>query len=492
MRRARLMSAVVSLLLIVVCTVSGQEPQIAFTDVTGKVGLKPGSGRACWGDLNGDNKVDLISARKLFLNRGGRFEDITAKSGLKLSGPSAVWGDFSNDGYPDIYSMGNGGSLWLNMKSGKFKQVKVPQNTHDKCQAAAWADVNRDGYLDLWVANYEDSTDYEKKGFRPKPDLLLMGKRGKSFKLAMSTTDEETWHTRGVVFCDFDQDGDVDAFCSNYRLAPNQLWINEKGKFANKAKEYGVAGTPSGPVGSAKRYQAHGHTISACWADFDNDGDFDLLVVNFSHASPGQDHTQLFENLGKEGEYKFRDVSKKANFQWQESYAKGAIGDFDNDGLIDVYLGTAYERDSGRLYRNKGNFSFENVTAQAGISAKKSYQAAVADYDNDGFLDLLAGGTLYRNKGNKNSWLKVRLTGKKSCRKCTRTAVGAVVRVTAGELTATRQVEAGNCGNQNEMTLHFGLGPFKGKAKIEITWPCGRKQEKTSSVNRLVEIQEGR
>ena len=93
--------------------------------------------------------MDLISARKLFLNRGGKFEDITAKSGLKLAGASAVWGDFSNDGYPDIYSMGKGGALWLNLKNGRFKQVKVPQNPHDKCQAAAWADVNRDGKAGL-------------------------------------------------------------------------------------------------------------------------------------------------------------------------------------------------------------------------------------------------------------------------------------------------------------------------------------------------------
>ncbi len=448
---------------------------------------------AAWGDLNNDGKADLVCGNKLFLNRGGKFQDITAPSGLKLKGPSSVWGDFNRDGYPDIYCMGGKGSLWLNMKNGRFKQVSVPENPHELSQATAWADVNGDGYLDLWVANYEDSTDYEHKGFRAKPDLLMVNKRGRSFKLEMTVSAEETWHTRGVVFCDFDQDGDPDAFCSNYRLAPNQLWINDKGKFTNKAVEYGVAGTPSGPINDPwRKYEAHGHTIGACWADFDNDGDFDLLAVNFSHASPGQDHIQLFENLGKSGKYKFKDVSEKADFQWQESYAKGAVGDFDNDGLIDIYFSTVYERDTGRLYRNKGGFRFENVTAKAGIDTKKSYQAAVADYDNDGFLDLLAGGTLYRNKGNKNSWLKVRLEAKKSCKKCNMNAVGAVVTVKADSLEVTRQVEAGNCGNQNETTLHFGLGSFNGKATVEIRWPCGRKQSKTTSINKILELQEGR
>jgi hypothetical protein len=485
------LSGLLTLLCVVYATAAPEET-ISFEDATSKAGIPPGNGPAAWGDLNGDDKVDLLCKNRLFLNRGSKFQDITGPSGLKLKGHATVWGDFNNDGYPDIYATGAKGSLWLNLKSGRFKQVAIPENTHNLSKAAAWADVNNDGYLDLWVTNYEDSTNYEQKGFRAQPDLLMMNSRGRSFKLEMTTPEEETWHTRGVVFCDFDQDGDMDAFCSNYRLAPNQLWINEKGKFANKAKEYGVAGTPSGQVGTAKQYQAHGHTIGACWADFDNDDDFDLLVVNFSHASPGQDHMQLFENLGEKGKYKFEDVSKKANFEWQESYAKGAVGDFDNDGLIDIYLSTVYDRDTGRLYRNKGGFKFENVTAKAGISTRKSYQAAVADYDNDGFLDLLAGGMLYRNKGNKNSWLKVRLEAKKTCRKCSRSAVGAVVTVKADKLEVTRQVEAGNCGNQNEMTLHFGLGEFKGKAKIEIRWPCGRKQTKTTSVNKLLEIKEGR
>lgn len=481
----------VGLMLLVVLTARSEEPGICFEDATSQAGIAPGNNMAAWGDFNRDNKPDLICGNRLYLNRGGKFEDITAKSGLELRGASALWGDFDNDGYPDIYSTGNGGSLWLNLKNGKFKQVKVPTNPHDKCRAAAWADVNRDGHLDLWVANFEDSSDYRKKGFRPKPDLLFINKDN-TFKLAMSTPDEETWHTRGVIFCDFDRDGDQDAFCCNYRLAPNQLWINKNGKFANKAKEYGVVGNPAGEISAAKQYRAHGHTISACWADFDNDGDFDLLVVNFSHPRKGQDRTQLFENLGKDGGYKFRDVSGKANFKWQESYAKGAVGDFDNDGLVDIYLGTVYGGDSGKLYRNNGNFKFTDITSQAGISAATSYQAALADCDCDGFLDLLAGGKLYRNKGNDNSWLKLCLTAGKSCRKCTWTAVGALVRVKAGDLTVTRQVEAGNCGNQNEMTLHFGLGLFRGEAKIEITWPCGRRQQMTSSVNKVVSVQEGK
>jgi len=464
-----------------------------FEDITASSGIKASKAMAAWGDFNNDGKVDLYLGGRLYLNKGNcRFEDVTKESGLKASGASAVWGDFNNDGYLDLYSTGDEGSLWLSLKNGKFKKVEVTPNEYNKCRAACWGDINGDGYLDLWVANYEDSTDWRRKGFRPKPDILLINRRGKSFKIGFTTPKEETFHTRGVVMCDFDEDGDLDVYCANYRLAPNQLWINDgKGKFVNKAKEFGVAGDPAGLIrGTATNYRAHGHTIGACWGDFDNDTDFDLLVVNFSHPRAGQDRTKLLLNQGKEGDYKFKDVSKTAGIVWQESIAKGAVGDFDNDGFLDFYLTTVYKGDTGRLYRNDGDCTFTDVTQKTNTSMSESYQVAWADIDNDGDLDLLTGGRLLRNKGNKNSYLIVRLQAKKSCRRCNRLAVGAKVLVKTDKLRLIRQVECGNCGNQNDIRLHFGLGRYKGEVEIEITWPCGRKQKTTSSINRILTIKE--
>lgn len=472
----------------------GQESSLPyFRDITKESGLKIGKGMAAWIDFDNDGLVDLFVGGKLFKNLGRcRFKDVTKEAGIKGRGACCVWGDFNNDGYPDLYCSGNGGSLWINLKDGKFKGIKIPRNEFDRCRAAAWADVNNDGFLDLWVANYEDSTDWRRKGFRPKPDLLFINKRGKRFKIGFKTPKEETWHTRGVVFCDFDDDGDMDAFCANYRLAPNQLWLNEKGKFRNVAKEYGVAGHPAGLIrGTLNKYRAHGHTISACWGDLDNDGDFDLVVVNFAHPVPGQDHTQILLNKGKDGNYHFEDISRRAGIKWQESYAKGALADFDNDGFLDIYITTVYKGDTGRLYRNKGNATFEDVTEQTGAKMKQSYQVAWADIDNDGDLDLLTGGRLYLNEGgNKNSYLVIKLVPRRSCRRCNALAVGAKVYVKAGGMTLLRQVQCGNCGNQNDIRLHFGLGKFKGVAKVEIVWPCGRRQVLKTAVNKHLTIKE--
>jgi len=95
-----------------------------------------------------------------------------------------------------------------------------------------------------------------------------------------------------------------------------------------------------------------------------------------------------------------------------------------------------------------------------------TYQASWADFDNDGHLDIITGGRLFRNPGTTNHWLKVRLEGGG---KVNRAAIGAQVRLRRGDQTLTRQVEvATGQGNQNDLTLHFGLGDGKDPVRLEI------------------------
>ena len=110
-----------------------------------------------------------------------------------------------------------------------------------------------------------------------------------------------------------------------------------------------------------------------------------------------------------------------------------------------------------------------DVTAASGIATARTYQAAWADYDGDGDLDLLSGGKLYQNQSAGGSWLRVKLEGPGS-------AIGAVARVRVGERTLTRQVESSTGeGNQNEMVLHFGLGDYDGFVSLEVAWPGGAR-----------------
>ncbi len=159
-----------------------------------------------------------------------------------------------------------------------------------------------------------------------------------------------------------------------------------------------------------------------------------------------------------------------------------SVGDYDNDGNLDLFLTTVYGTASfGRknhpvLFRNDGKFAVKDVTASAKlVGLPPTYQAAWADYDNDGDLDLISGGKLFQNQGSANTWLKVRLRGDGGA--VNRSAIGAQVRIKLGGKMLTRHVEAGTGeGNQNELTLHFGLGQHKGPVELEVRWPNKAQQ----------------
>lgn len=462
-----------SLLLLLAAPVRGADRPIpAFEDVTGEMGLSGlPNGVAAWGDFDRDGWVDLYVNGRLYRNNQGR--GFVRVEGLPetLRGP-AIWGDFDNDGYPDLYCFREH-RLFRNVEGREFVDVsdRLPEMPDRKSQGAVWGDFNGNGYLDLYIGGYEDWDTQ-----RTFADVILLNQGGARFVVAWA---EARYRARGITACDFNQSGALDIYVSNYRLQPNLLWLNDgSGNFRDVAVEYGAAGiNVSG---------WWGHTIGSAWGDFDNDGFFDLFVGNFSHPPPQQDRPQFLRNLGPEGGFRFEDLSGVAGLRWQESYASPALGDFDNDGLLDLFFSTVYERDASVLYRNRGRWSFEDVTGPSGVRSERTYQAAWADFNNNGNLDLVTGGRLFRNPGVGNAWLKVRLEGGG---RVNRSAIGSQVRIRTGGRTLTRQVEgATGQGNQNDFTLHFGLGPEPElPLRLEIRWTDGEIQEQiVEEANRLV------
>ena len=422
-----------------------------FVDVTGQVGLanNPG-GAAAWGDYDGDGWVDVCIAGRIYRNENG--ENFTpANASVQGEG---IWGDYDNDGDLDIFSWKNAGHLLLNNGDGTFSDATagLPPLPTVISRGTCSADLNGDGLLDLYVGGYE-----QWGVVAAHPDTIYVNQGNGTFVEHWRTAASQLQQARGITAADFDEDGDVDVYVSNYRLQPNLLWRNDGSlNFTDVAHEYGVAG--DGELG------AYGHTIGSAWGDLDDDGHIDLFVGNFSHSPAYQDRPMFLRNQGPP-QYHFENMSSGADLQWQESFASPALGDFDNDGDLDLYFTTVYPGDHCVLYRNDGQWHFTDVTAQAGIQADQTYQAAWADYDNDGDLDLLTGGKLYENQMASGHWLKVKLEGPGS-------AIGAQVRIRLGSQTITRQVEGGTGeGNQNELTLHFGLGDHAGLVPIEISWP---------------------
>ena len=446
-----------------------------FKDVTAELGFS-GSGKAAFADFDNDGFVDLYSGQ-LWRNIDGKRLEVVPDSGV--GGGQGIWGDFDNDGQLDLFVFTGAGALYRNLGDQGFEKMSFPKLPTVNSRGAVWIDINSDGLLDLYVGGYEV---WQKA---VHPDVAYLNRGDAVF--------EEIWRSpsnysaRGVTAGDYDNDGFVDVYVSNYRLQPNFLLKNNrKNGFDEIGEQSNTRGIPDGVIGytGGIRYPVCGHTIGSCFSDLDNDGLLDLFVGNFSHPRPGQDHPQFLRNEGSENGYLFTDQSELAGLKWQESYASPTFGDFDNDGFLDLFFTTVYAVGSGSirnypvLYRGKGDWKFEDVTVSQKVNElPPTYQAAWADLDNDGDLDLCTAGRIFRNENAADGkWIKLKLQGDGT--QTNHSGIGAVVRINVGNQVITRQVEGGTGeGNQNELTLHFGFGDLDADSITgEITWPGNHKQ----------------
>lgn len=453
----------VSVAAIAICALAcSAQAQTAFVDRTADLGLQLAGSQVCWADLTNDGWVDLCAGGVVWRNEAGKgFARLADGVG------EVVAADYNNDGFTDLFSWSNL-RVYRNEAGERFTAIDMPTLPDCSSRGACWADLNGDGFVDLYVGGYEvwdPAVTY--------PDMILMNEAGAGFRLAWS---EVRYRARGVTACDFDRDGDMDVYVSNYRLQPNLLWVNDgTGAMTESAAAYNAVATSPGFDG--------GHAIGAAWGDFNNDGNIDLFAGNFAHVDSRGDQpkSRFLRNRGPAEGHTFEDLGTCGVF-YQESYASPSAGDYDNDGDLDLFFTTVYGTASfGRpnnpvLFRNDGGFAFGNATADAGVGGlAPTYQASWGDFDNDGDLDLVSAGRLFENTGASGHHLRVQLYGDGSA--VNWNAIGAQVRVKLGDATLTRQVEAGTGeGNQNSLVMHFGLGTQTAPVSLEIFWPNGKVQ----------------
>ena len=436
-------------------------------------GFYPGGqfrlGSTAWGDYDNDGFPDLMASGLVLHNESG-----TSFSLASTQISNAIWGDYNNDGNLDLYGYA-GRRLMDGDGAGGFTVVgtndgKIPTLNPHQSLGAAWVDLNNDGNLDIYAGGYENGD----LGPSLPDQIMTYNSATQQFDV---TWTETVYAARGVTAADFDRDGDQDVYVSNYRLQPNRLWQNDgAGAMTDVAPSFGT-----GVAGGA-------HTIGSAWGDMDNDGYLDLFVGNFSHS--GQEPAHFLRNLGPGGSYHFQNMADLDGADWQESYATPALGDYDNDGDLDLYFSTVYGGDAPRLYENDGSWGFTNVTAAAGLMGiEPTTQGAWADVDNDGDLDLATGGWMYINdaSSNGNHWLKLHLEGDGTTVNSSAIGAQVIVRDTNGNILGTRQVEgATGQGNQNDLTLHYGLGSYAGLVDIEILWPDGTLRSLTDLATDLL------
>jgi len=477
-------------------------------------------------DCDNDGKLDIVTANGSSMQRyrqGGdsmvtlyhqeadlKFRDITKSANLSRKGWSmgVTVADFDNDGWQDLYVTGYGGSvLYRNLGNCKFEDVteKAGVGVSGFSTGAAWADYDRDGQVDLFVPRYvhiDENTSFEKhpsgmlcthKGFRvncgpfdlPADSDFLFHNRGNgSFEDVSKKAgvhNPDNYYGMQAVWADFANDGWPDLYVAN-DVNPNYLFQNKHdGTFEDISLLSGTA------LDSNGRMQG---SMGVDVGDFDHDGLFDILVTNFA-----QEGADLYWNRGGRD---FNEISGKAGLlAATRPYVGWGAGffDMDNDGWLDVLTvnghvypqvdgvpGSVPFREPVQLFRNRRDRTFEDVSELSKLNAEGMHSrrgVAFGDVNNDGKVDVLISNlgeppTLLINRTeSRNHAALFKLVGTKS----NKAAIGARVTITAGGISQSMEVRSGSSYlSQNDLRLHFGLGPNSVIDKVEIAWPSGAKQ----------------
>lgn len=431
-----------------------------FTDVTDESGVGDGGyghGVAI-ADYDNDGDADMYVANYgpnvLYRNNGdGTFTDVTGEAGVagKVWSASAAFCDFDNDGMLDLYvanylvfdinspvRLPNGPGfydgetdvLYMNNGDGTFSDMTGERigNPNGKGLGVVCFDYDDDGDLEIYVAN--DNTEnllYENKGDGYFEDVTLFSGTGVN-------AAGETQAGMGVDAGDYDNDGDMDLFVTNYKGDYNTLMRNDGGgMFTDVSARQNL-------VAAALPYV----TFGTAFFDADNDSDLDIYVANGHTEEYEPDHAQpdqLFENTG-DGRYE--DVSHLSGAPFSAKHVgRGvAFGDYDNDGDIDMVVSNK----NGPL----------NVLQNVG--------------------------------GNRNNWLMIRAEGTES----NRDGIGARIEVSAPGMKRIKDVKSGySMFSANDLRVHFGLGDLD-TVDVSVRWPSGIVDEISDvPANHLLTITEG-
>jgi hypothetical protein len=450
----------------------GKHGQVHFTDITEQAGLtrKGWSMGVAVADFDNDGLQDIyvtgFGGNVLYRNLGNcKFQDVTEKAGLRAGGFSvgAAWGDYDRDGYVDLFVAryvhldiqhlpplggnkqdpcviltinvqcgplglpGETNLLFHNRGDGTFEEVSKQAGVANPGGAYGmqplWFDYDNDGWPDLYVAN-DAGANYLYHNLRNgkfEDVSLLSG--------TAVDGDGKPQGTMGVDAADFDHDGRLDLFVTNYAFQPDTLYWNQGDLgFQDISASAGLA-QPTYP------YVGWG----TAFADFENNGWPDLFITN-GHVFP----------------------------------------------QVDSVKGVGSYREPIQLFHNNRNRTFTDISHASGLDALPLLSrrgAAFGDVNNDGKVDVAilnidGPPTLLINRTqNANHSVLIHLIGTKSNKE----AIGARVTVTAGSLVQFNEVRGGGSYlSQNDLRLHFGLAGHATIDKLEVAWPSGEKDAFTA------------
>lgn len=468
----------------------GDLPELFARVTEGNIATDGGQSRGvAWGDYDGDGDPDLYVANTggqwsfLYRNDGGgaltkmRGHELVSRGAMS---EGASWADVDNDGDLDLFVLNSDRQrnfLFVNHGGGQFMRdtSDAPIVTDAESSVmACWADYDADGDADVYVVN-RDGQD----------DAYYVNQGGGRFERSRGgALGHEGGNGRTCAAGDIDGDGDVDLYVGNAR-EPKRLYRNDGGGTFTELRD-------AGEVTASTSYN-----YGSSFADYDGDGDPDLLVTNIDRPN------DLYRNDGR-GHFTRDDRALPRD---SVGASKGqAWGDFDNDGDLDLFVanGTYKPDQRNYLYLNRGDGTFERVMrGRVSTDADTSAGVAAADADDDGDLDLFVANwgsndqdnAFYRNAGGaaRGRYLLLRAEGRRS----NRMALGLTTRVRATirgrPVWITRWLlPSTGYGSQNDLALHFGLGDATRVDSLVLRWPSGAVETFTGiETNRAYRVVEG-
>jgi len=502
-----------------------------FPDVAMEAGIEhvTQSGGVVMEDLDGDGLLDIVltssgplDQMRFFHNNGdGTFSDRTEQAGLmgEIGGLNLIATDYDNDGHIDLLVLrgawwGQYGqypmSLLRNRGDGTFEDVTIKAGllSMGPTQTAAWADYDGDGWLDLFVGHEsvpgpDGKLQYPSQLFHNNHDGTFT-EVGEAMGLA------QLGFVKGVAWGDFNNDGRPDLYVS-VKGGRNHLFRNDgpsasgtPWRFTDVTQKAGVA--------------QQTNTFATWFFDYNNDGWPDIFVAGYSSESmrdvgafelgkPFHAETPRLYRNNHDGT--FTDVATQTGLNRAMLVMGASFGDLDNDGWLDVYLGTGEPSYQAllpnKMFRNNQGRLFEDITTSGGFGhLQKGHGIAFGDMGNNGHEDVFEemGGAypgdtyasvLYRNPGNSNHWVTLELEGVKA----NRAAVGARLEISITdhgiERRIYRTVGFGSSFGGNPLRQHIGLGQATHVNAVEVRWPgSGTVQTfKALGVDRTYHLREG-
>lgn len=392
-------------------------------------------------DMNGDYLDDIVSVANTFLT-------VTYQ---QLSGPlysigynhpalqnypnwSVAAGDIDANGYNDLVFGGGSGVSFMMANEDGTAYTEHTTGEYVFCQRSNMVDINNDGNLDVFVCHdIAPNVYYINDG---SGDLSVFSQGGLG--------DTPEGGNYGSIWLDYDGDHDVDLFIAKCRGGNSPANINQMhrnngdGTYTEVGEEIGLADDVQ--------------TWSSAWADFDNDGDMDVLVGASSFSKGG--HKLMVNN----GDGTFTDMTVGSGYDtFTGTNVEHIARDFDNDGFVDVFGGDE------TIMFNNGDLTFSPV--YYGID-----HGPTGDINSDGFIDLIEGETIYLNQGNENNHLTINLQGTES----NLNGIGSQVWIYTANGTQQRPVCSGDGFRyMSSLNVYFGLGTATAVDSIVVYWPSG-------------------